>query len=203
MAVSQTLTAITATTDDNRWRPSFSGGELIKLVKMIIGEVKQNPGWVKDELIGTVLKAIYASFSDFQADRPLPFATLEVLIESALAAVNQRKQLVIDIGLAGNTGDPDAAPVGKLVLSYGLEGLFIKLYRDEADSNAGWTLTQTEVLHTIIPYFLARLSAGSASKETVDSTLKLVQSSIDQLNDNLAWTVDSLIDELATFPTTA
>jgi hypothetical protein len=196
LAVEQTLAVVTQKTEGQRWRPRFGQADLVALFKSVLGTVNRNPAWVKDDMIRTVLQAIYASFEDIGIQHPIPTTTVRVLVDAALAAVNQRKQLVINIV------DPDGAGEGRLVLTYGLEGLFIKLYREQADTVAGWTLKQTDILHAIIPHFLNRLAAGPTSKEAVDQSLKLIQASIDQLEGNFAWTVTDLIEELQTFPTT-
>lgn len=197
LAVEQTLGVVTQKTEGQRWRPRFGQADLLALFKSILGTVNQNPSWVKDDFVRVVLQSIYASFEEIGVQHPIPTATVRVLIDAAFAAVDKRKQLVLK--MVDSTGDT----AGQLILSYGLEGLFIKLYREQADTVAGWTLKQTDILHAIIPHFLNRLAAGPTSKEAVDQTLKLVQASIDQLEADLAWTVTDLIEELQTFPTTA
>ncbi len=85
----------------------------------------------------------------------------------------------------------------QLVLSYALEGLFIKLYDKNNQSSGTWTLTQGEIITAVIDLFLLRLSQVPAQQEEVDKALQAIQSAIDKLNQNLAFSLAELEVALA------
>ncbi len=187
VALEQTLRVITQPPTRGKWRPSFTDEQLLELVEVVLEQVVANPEWVGSEkLIQLTLEAIYTSIGELKRGQSIPYETIGLLIEAGMEAVGQRRQLVLNF--VTNDGGKE-----QIVLEYALGNLMVKLYDEEGDTAGAWTLTQAETLHTILTHYLLRLAVGPADKETMDQIQAPINNALQQINDNLAFTLDELL----------
>ncbi len=189
VAIEQALRVLTRTRR-GIWSPSLSEEQLLFTLETIIQRVIENPRWIDDnKLVQVTLEALYTAMGEIRHGHSLPFATVHLLIEAAFDAVGQRRQLVLNFVDAGG-GEQ------KLILEYGLGDIFLKLYDEQGDTSGAWTLTQAETLQTILTHYFMRLAIGPADKATVDKINKVIFDALNNINNNLAFTLDELIEEL-------
>lgn len=190
IALEECLRVITARPKRGKWKPSLSLEQISEIVGMILEAVANNPQWIsRDKWIQLLLRIIFQALEVIPKDQGLTYEALRRLIQACLQAVSFRKQLLINVVMQDGSKK-------KLVLSYALEGLFIKLYDKDNQSAGTWTLTQSEVITAVIDLFLLRLSQVPASQGEVDKALKAIQSAIDKLNQNLAFSLEKLEEAL-------
>lgn len=186
VALEQSLRVLAAKPKRGKWKPSLSAEQIVEITALVLDAVAENPQWItRDKLMQELLRVIFAALEVIPKDRRIGYETIRHLILLSLEAVSFRKQLIIEIVEADGSRK-------KLVLSYALEGLFIKLYDEDNQSAGTWTLTQTEVIHALIEWYLLQLSEGPANQAEVDKALAAIDEAIVKLNSNLAFSIEDL-----------
>ncbi len=188
-AIEQTLKAISEKPASGKWKPQLTENQILDIMQMVMAEVVANPQWVNDDLIYVVMKALYAGLEAIPEENKVAYATLQVLVESSLQAVAFRKQLVIKY--IDQEGEEK-----QLALTYSLKALFITIYDKNGGTEGSWTLSQTNAINAIIELYLLKLSEQGANKETVKAATDKVDEAIQKINDDLAFTLHDLLDEL-------
>ncbi len=182
---------ITAKPKRGKWKPSLSLEQMAEIVEMVLEAVANNPQWIsRDKWIQLLLRMIFQALEVIPKDQALSYEAIRRLIEACLQAVSFRKQLLINVVMQDGSRK-------KLILSYALEGLFIKLYDEDNQSAGTWTLTQSEVITAVLDLFLLRLSQVPATQEEVDKALQAIQEAIDKLDQNLAFSLEELEEALS------
>ena len=185
----QVLKAISQRPASGKWKPTLSGTQIHDITSVVFDEILQNPQWVKNDLVLSLMRAVFKALEQVPNSRPIPYIVLRSLIEDAFAAANVRKQLVIDfIDLGGGKK--------QLAINYSLDGLFLALYDESGGEVGTWTLTQGPTLEAITHYFLIRISSKNVDKTVVDETIEMIKSAISDLNANKAFILDDLLKKL-------
>ncbi len=186
VALEQSLRVLAAKPKRGKWKPSLSAEQVLEITELVLEAVAENPQWIsRDKLMQELLRAIFAALEVIPKGRRLGYETIRHLILVSLQAVSFRKQLIIEVIEADGSRK-------KLVLTYALEGLFIKLYDKDNESAGTWTLTQTEVINALIEWYLLQLSQGPANQAEVDKALAAIDEAILKLNNNLAFSIEEL-----------
>ena len=190
-AIEETLRAISVKPKRGKWRPRLGDTQALEIIDTVLEEVIRNPQWVgKDKIITTVFEAIHLALDTLPKGQSLPYEVYSAMIIHCFEAVAFRKQLAISfIDTDGNTKT--------LALTYSLQGLFVEIYGEDGSSAASWTLSQTDVFTSIIEHYLKRIAEGAINQEEIDGSLGIIQEAAGNLNDNLAFTVEELLEELA------
>lgn len=190
-AMEQTLRAIAAKPKRGKWKPTLSPEQVLGIVSTVIDETLQNPQWVRnDKLILITMEAIFRALEAIPNGRDIPYETVKFLIEKVLETIAARQQMiVVEIPTA-------AGGEKKLALTYALEGVFIELYDEENQSAGTWTLTQTPVIQAVMEYFLLGISEGPVDKPTIDAAVAKIKKAVKDLNDNLHFSLESLLESL-------
>jgi len=191
VALEECLRVITTKPKRGKWKPSLSLEQMAEIVDMVLEAVANNPQWIsRDKWIQLLLRIIFQALEVIPKDQGLSYEAIRRLIEACLQAVSFRKQLLINVVMQDGSRK-------KLILSYALEGLFIKLYNEDNQSAGTWTLRQSEIITAIVDLFLLRLSQVPATQEEVDKALQAVQEAIDKLDQNLAFSLEELEEALS------
>lgn len=189
VAIEQTLKAVAAKPKRGKWKPTLTSDQVTDVVDVVLAHAVKNPQWVsRDELILIVLLAIFEALECIPRSRSLSYDTVRLLITYGLRAVSFRRQLVVDV--ITEQGKK------KLVLTYSLEALFITLYDEQNQSSGTWTLSQTEILHAVLDSYLMRLTEYPAEQASIDEAMAKIKDAIEDLNNNLAFSIDNLIEDL-------
>jgi hypothetical protein len=190
VALEQVLGVITQPPTRGKWRPTLTEQQVLSIVENVMARVVARPDWVNnDKLLHVTLQALYTALGELRRGQQLPYETVSLLIDAALDAVGQRKQLVVNIV------EPDGSRK-QLVLEYAVGSLFVKLYNDENTTAGAWTLTETENLHALLSAYMLRLSAGPADAATVDALNAQIQGALDQINADLSFALEDLLAAL-------
>ncbi|MEL6356720.1 MAG: hypothetical protein AAFQ37_07280, partial [Bacteroidota bacterium] len=189
VALEQALRVLTKPGHINPWRPQFTEGDLLRVLEVVLLEVKQHPNWVKEKFIELTLSSILDGVEAARLDRPLPLSTIMVLFREGMAAVRLRRQLVIDF--ADEDGEQN-----ELVLEFALRELIVSINGPDASSGAQWTLAQAELFDAIAKAYLARLAYGPAEEGLVRQLIQEIELAAEQLDNNLAWTIEDLLAHL-------
>lgn len=187
VAIEQILRVITKPPKRGRWRPSLTDEQVLEIIEIVLERVIANPQWVSnDRLVQLSLEAVFTSLGELKSGQSVPYATIHLLVEASLEAVGQRRQLVLE-AIEPNGGKK------QVVLEYTLGSLFVKLYNEDGSSAGSWTLSQPEYLEAILTSILVRLAQGPADQATADQVLEPIFTAIDNINQNLAFTLHELI----------
>ena len=190
VALEQVLRVVTAPPSRGSWRPQLTDDQLLVIVQNVMERVVARPDWVgNDKLIQVTLEAIYTALGELRRDQPLPFETVNLLVQAGLDAVGQRKTLVLHIVTASGNRQ-------QLVLEYALGSLLVELYDTQQGTAGSWTLTDAETFRTLLSHYLLRLAVGPADQQTVDAIRQPIADAIKQINDNLAFSLEELIGEV-------
>jgi|GEM_PF-837297 len=186
MALEQSLRILAAKPKRGKWKPSFSTEQILDIVELILTAVAENPQWLsRDKLMQELLRAIFKAFEVIPKGNWITYETIRQLILTSIEAVSFRKQLIIEVVESDGRRK-------KLVLTYALEGLFIKLYDEDNQSAGTWTLTQTAVITALVEWYLLQLAEVPANKAEVDKALAAIDEAIRKLNSNLAFSIEEL-----------
>lgn len=190
VALEQSLRIITQPPSRGKWRPKLTDEQLIEIVQVVLEKVIENPNWVGNEkLIQLTLEAIYTSLEELRRGQSIPYETVGLLIEAGLDAVGHRKQLVLNF--VNQEGEQQ-----QVVLEYALGSLFIKLYDEQDNTAAAWTLTQADTLHSLLTHYLLRLSVGPADQATIDQIQQPIDAAIEQINNNIHFILEDLLIDI-------
>lgn len=193
VALEECLRAIAARPKRGKWKPALSVEQITEIASTVLEAVANNPQWIsREKWIQLLLRIIFQALEVIPRDQGLTYEAIRRLIQASIEAVSFRKQLLINVVMADGSQQ-------QLVLSYALEGLFIKLYDADSQSAGTWTLTQSEVITAVIDLFLLRLSNVPANQEEVDKALAVISDAINKLNQNLAFSLEEL-EEALTLP---
>lgn len=186
----QVLLAITVPPKRGRWSPSLNATQILDIVDTVLAETVRHPQWLGNKkFIQITIEAIWTAMGEIRSGQELPYATIRLLVSSALAAVASRQQLILTII------QPDGSR-SQLALQYSVGTLMITLYNDQQGKPASWALTQTDAINAIITHYLARLALGPTDQATIDHTHAQVLDAVDKLNNNLNFVLDDLLTQL-------
>lgn len=190
LALEQTLRAVTRPEGRGKpWRPRYKDQDLLATLEVVLIEVADHPQWVENKFVELTLNAILDGIQAAAQDKPFPLSTVLLFIREGMRAVRFRRSYVIDfVDSQGNDQ--------KLLLEYAVEGLVISVRGDDVGPNAQWTLSQTEVFEAIALAYFVQLAQGPADEGLIEQLKAAIAESADDLENNLAWTVEQLIAHL-------
>ncbi|PHI19144.1 hypothetical protein CEQ90_14635 [Lewinellaceae bacterium SD302] len=190
LAIEQTLRAITRPEGRGKpWRPRYNDQDLLATLEIVLVEVSAHPEWVDDKFVELTLNAILDGIQAAALKRPFPLSTVLLFIREGMRAVSFRRRFVIDF--VDQQGGEQ-----KLLLEYAVEGLVVSVHGPDVGQNAQWTLSQTEVFEAIALAYFVQLAQGPADEGLIEQLKTAIGESVDDLENNLAWTVEQLIGHL-------
>jgi len=191
ITIEQTLRAIAAKPKRGKWKPALSPEQVLGIAGMVISETLQNPQWVRnDKLILITMEAIFTALECIPKGRDIPYETVKFLIEKSLEAVAARQQMIV-VEIPTAAGDEK-----KLALTYSLECVFIELYDEQNQSAGTWALTQAPAIQAVMEFFLLGIAEGPVDKPTIDASVEKIKKAVSDINNNLHFTLDGLLDGL-------
>ena len=192
LALKQTLLAISAPPEAGRWKPQFTNEQLLEIIDIVSTEVVTNPAWGHNEkLIFDMLQTIFASLENIPSDQKLPNAIVSALVQKAFQAASAQKKLLLP--LRSDTQEE----TGQLAIGYSLEKFFITIYDADNTEVTTWEITNSEVIHSLIDYFVTAIANGNADKKSLDQVIKDFQKTFGEYQQNTLATVDELLAALA------
>lgn len=190
IALEQTLKQLAQKPRRGKWKPALTEEQILDIIELILQEVIENPEWIaRDKILVKVLRAIFRALEIIPSESKLAYVSFRILLEEVLKVVSIRRNLIIQFV------DTDGGS-NKLILSYTLEGFFLTLYGSDNQSAGTWALTKTNVLNELIQHFLMRISEDSLNKDAIDKALKIIESAILDINNNLPFTLEGLLAKL-------
>ncbi|MFT4758514.1 MAG: hypothetical protein ACI9XO_003421 [Paraglaciecola sp.] len=189
LALQQTLKAISQRPSSGKWKPTLTGPQIHDITGLIFDQILQNPHLVKNDFVLILMRGVFKALEPVPNNKPIPYIILKSMIEDAFAAVNFRKDLVIQlINTDGNTRN--------IAINYSLNGLFIALYDTNGGTVGSWTLTQGPILEAIVNAFLTRISTKAVNKTEIDAAIALVKKAMKDLNENKEFVLEELLEAL-------
>ena len=188
-ALSQILSAISKRPSSGKWKPVLTPMQTYQITELILEEIVENPRWIKNNLIQTLMGIVYKSMEKIPKDKPTHHSTFETLIMKAIDAVDSRMNLAVKIV---TTDDG----VQKIALTYALEGFFEAIFDTSGGEVAAWTLTQTKTLNVIIHYYLLFLTGQPIDIPGMDKAINIIRKAVEDLNNDILFKVDDLIEKL-------
>lgn len=188
-SLSQTLKSLSTPPTSGKWKPQLTDKHIFGIVNTVFDAVVSNPKWVREDgLIVKVLTAAFDSLEVIAQSKKPAFEVVNTLIRASLEAVGNRKTLLAEI----ETHDGKK----QIYLTYSMQSLMLNLYDDQGESEGTWTLTQDSNIHALIESFLASLSQQAPSLMVADAANTEVKNAIQQINDNLSFTIGDLLAKL-------
>ena len=192
LALKQTLLAISSAPEAGRWKPQFTNEQLLELIDIVSTEVITNPAWGRNEkLIFDLLQALFAAMENIPAEQKLPNALVNALVQKAFQATSSQKRLLLP--LRNETGES----TGQLAIQYSLENFFITLYSPDNAEVTTWEITNSEVIHSLMDYFVTAIASGPADRTSLDEVINNFKKTFGEYQQNTIVTVDELLATLA------
>lgn len=190
LATEQILRAFTRPPGRGKpWRPRYTETDLLQTLELVLQSVVAHPEWVNNKFLEMTLGAILDGVQAAAVDRPFPLSTVLMLVRAGLQTVRLRRRWAIDYV-------DEQGQQKRLLLEYAVEGLVVSTHGPAAGDQARWTLGQTEIFEAIALAWFARLTRGPADEGLVIQLRAAVAESVADLEQNLAWTVEELLQQL-------
>ena len=189
LALQQTLKAISQSPASGKWKPTLTGPQIHDITSLVFDQILQNPHLIKNDFVLILMRGVFKALESVPNSKPVPYIVLKSMIDDAFAAINFRKQLMIEvIDVAGNRQ--------KLAINYSLDGLFVALYDKNGGTTGSWTLTQGPILEAIVNAFLTRIATKSVTKTEIDAAIAIIEAAVKDLNENKAFVLEELLGRL-------
>ena len=178
-AVNHTLSILTAPTE-GKWKPTFTQGQMLGVVSLVVDEVVENPAWVIDSvgdrpILQDALQATFQAASSVPKAERLSPQTWQVLIKQSLRAVALRQQLLDRL--------PGQTEAKATVLGYTIDSLLSYLFDNES-AQVKWAATKSQILNVLIEQVLNKVAIGPTTPEVVDETIENLDGQLVKIRDN-------------------
>ena len=182
----QVLKAIAEKPETGKWKPRLSNSQITEILEITFDAVVKHPQWIQaEEVVYQILDAIFRSMEVVSSARKLPFIVLQRMIESAMEAASRQRKFIASI-----------LTDEQIMLRYALENLFQVVFVKNGEEETIWRLGQAEVISDLIDYFLLAILESPGDKTAVDHVLDHIQTVITAWKQDLAKTLDEILEQL-------
>ena len=97
LALQQALKAISQSPASGKWKPTLTGQQIQDITGLVFDQILQNPHLVKNDFVLILMRGVFKALESVPNSKPIPYIVLKSMIEDAFAAVNFRKQLMLEV----------------------------------------------------------------------------------------------------------
>jgi hypothetical protein len=190
IATEQTLAAIAQKPTHGKWKPKLTNEQILDLLDTIYAAVLANPQWVdKSPLVFILLEAIFKSLEVIPPRRKLAYDSLRYLIQYALEAVSQKRQLLLKMRTGPQAGQ-------EIRIGYSLRSVFMIIYNEHNAEEARWYLSQADIIDSLIDYFFLLISEGGASEAELEKAAARIGRLLDLWGEDFRRSLQQAMHEL-------
>ncbi len=184
------LDSLTIMPSDTKWKPRFTGADLLNVLETTFDGFIHSPGWLMDrsgrvnDNLKVALQAMVGVLQK-QQDRRLSTLDASQILSAGLKAVARRQDFLERL--------PNGAPMVAAVMDAILNSIFRK-----KDDKAAWSLVRSEVIIGTVDAALNLLAEVGLTEEKVKKLGTLMKKQVKAINEGKPWSLALFEAELRT-----
>ena len=175
------------------WRPGLTHSQLVDIIETTLDEVVQNPQWLitsaaaSRPVLAEVLESVLTRLKKIPGKR-LSQETGVAIIKAAILGVARRKELLGKLTVGGEETNGLAAV---------LDTIIDKIFGDDVDGSAQWTLAHGGVLTVIVSAVFSKVAETGVSEPVLTHIEGILQGAVGALSSNKNWRLEELLRQIA------
>ncbi len=175
------LDTLTSMPSGAKWKPQFTGDDMLHVFQATFDAFVNNPGWLIDRSgkVNDNLKATLEAMVGVlrkQQDRRLSTQDASQILSAGLKAVARRQEFL------------ERLPNGTLMVAALMDAIFRSIFRQKNDK-AAWSLVRREVIIGTIEVALNLLAEAGVTEEKVKKLGTFMKKQVKAINEGRPWSL--------------